>query len=291
MDAVAAEVLVAHGPSRQRVEAGGQIAERRVLRLRHLAHDLDVAPVQRDELVEVAEVTHREIGGLAPGFVRRGCREQHRDDVATAGQGDHLGQVGAEVLGRHALGPGREVSRAQRESRLLQELRRAQNVESGQPRAAEAMDLLVLEAEPDPVVIPAVVQRDDARSQGQDVAPQLRQPLVRRPASHTELAARDGRAGVRRAQALEKQLGIRAVRAGAGVAHEEDLPPRPRHPSQHAVVGGGHPEEVRVGHEAVLEDHGIGIAELHPLGGEGEGEPDCPQEPLRQREGEQRPAC
>jgi arabinofuranosyltransferase len=111
VDAVAAEVLVAHGPSRQRVEVGSQIAEHRVLRLRHLAHDLDVAPVQRDQLGEV--------GGLAPGFVRGGRREQHRDDVAAAGQDDHLGQVGAEILGCHALGPGREVSRAQRESRLL----------------------------------------------------------------------------------------------------------------------------------------------------------------------------
>jgi hypothetical protein len=101
-------------------------------------------------------------------------------------------------------------------------------------------------------------------------------------------AAHDGRAGVRRAQALEKQVGVRAGRAG--VAHEEDLLPLPCHPGQRPMVGGGHPEEVRVGREAVLEDDGIGIAELHPLRGKGEGEPDRPQKPLRQREGEQQPA-
>ncbi len=244
--------------------------------------------MERNQVGEVAQVAHRQVGRLPADLVGGGCRQQHGDDFMIPRQVAHLDQVGAEILGGDPLRSCRLASGPQRELCLEQQLGQAQAFEPREPRSAQPVDLFVLESEADPVVVPSVIKGDDARSEGSDVAAQLLEPLVGRPAADAEGVAGNGDLGVQRANPPQEHSGVWPP--GAGVAQKQDLGLASGDAGQRPVIPGRYPEEVGVGDESVFEHHRIRIAELDPLRGEREGEPDRAQNPFEQADRENRRA-
>ena len=153
-------------------------------------------------------------------------------------------------------------------------------VEQDGVAAVKGGDFLVLSAEGAPMVVPSVVDGDDARVHGQDIAPELLQSLIGCPAADAHVHEREFILRALRPEVLGDEPIIDA-KLCAGAAHEDQRRVLPRVSSDAVGVVVGDPEQILVRLIEPLHRHGVGVAELDLCGVELKFKMDQPQGELR----------
>jgi len=154
--------------------------------------------------------------------MRRRSREQHRHDAVLARQGHDLPKVLPKVARADPLGKISAPRGQHGQPSLEDQLGQAELAQSPARPSGETVDLLVLDAEPDPVIVPSVVHGDHSRAQGDDVPLHLLKTLKGGPAAHRQLEPSDLPLGMVGAQPFDEEPRI-VAELGARIAHEDDV--------------------------------------------------------------------
>ena len=78
-----------------------EVDERRVFGGGYFPDDLDIPPMQRNQVLEVGQPAFGQGGRFLPGLVGSRGREQYGDDVVFTGNANHLAEIVAEVIQRN----------------------------------------------------------------------------------------------------------------------------------------------------------------------------------------------